>query len=143
MEKQDNTSAVLQTVHATAQMGKSTLGQLLAQSDDADFSAVIRKQQQTYAETAQRAARMLSERGEQPQRQPVTDALSTLGLRLGTMMDSSPAHMARMMIEGSAMGITALRQELDHGEPEESAARMARNLVSFEEKSIETLKKYL
>ena len=143
MEKQDNTSAVLQTVHATAQMGKSTLGQLLAQSDDADFSAVIRKQQQTYAETAQRAARMLSERGEQPQRQPVTDALSTLGLRLGTMMDSSPAQMARMMIEGSAMGITALRQELDHGEPEESAARMARNLVSFEEKSIETLKKYL
>ena len=75
---------------------------------------------------------------------------SKMGIAMNTMMDSTTSHIAEMIIEGSTMGITdntRILHELERSEcsdPQYSAAcGLASQIVSFEEKNIETMKHYL
>ena len=69
-----------------------------------------------------------------------------VGVAINTMLDESGSHIAEMMIEGSNMGITELTKLLNdqrmHGDAKE-AARLAEDVVHFEERNLEMLKQYL
>lgn len=137
-------TGLLETVCNTAEMGGHTLKHLLSQSRDPAFSDVIRRQQRAYAKTASEARKKLAQAGIAPKPTPVTDAMAALGVRLNTMIDASSSHMAQMMIEGSTMGVVTLQRQLNiHPDAGGEAKRMAKELLQFEEKSIEGLKPYL
>ena len=69
-----------------------------------------------------------------------------MGVALNTMLDESGSHIAEMMIEGSNMAITEMTKLLNdqriHGDAKE-ASRLAEDVVRFEERNLEILKRYL
>ena len=66
---------------------------------------------------------------------------------MNTMVDSTPSHVAQMIIEGATMGTTDLLRKINEfsceaGEGSE-AQKLARRAVRFEEDCIEKMKAYL
>ena len=76
--------------------------------------------------------------------------MAKLGAKAGIMMnmmkDSTSSHVAEMMIEGLSMGVTdttkRVRQAEENGSDPE-AIKLANEFISFQEKSIDIMKKYL
>lgn len=60
------------------------------------------------------------------------------------MLDTSLGHIAELMIRENNNGIIGLEKALKHNERAgEGSVALARQLIGFEEKNIESLKKYL
>jgi hypothetical protein len=67
-------------------------------------------------------------------------------MAMNTMMDSSPSHIAEMVIQGANMGITELQGVLNRfeGAPcDDRAVDMVKGSIKYNEKVIEDMKKYL
>ena len=68
------------------------------------------------------------------------------GVAMNMMKDSTSSHVAEMMIEGLSMGVTDTtkrsRQAAENGcDPE--ALKLADEFISFQENSVDIMKKYL
>ena len=68
------------------------------------------------------------------------------GVAMNMMRDSTSSHVAEMMIEGLSMGITdttkrSRQAEEDGCDPE--VIKLASDLISFQENSVDIMKKYL
>ena len=66
-------------------------------------------------------------------------------INMQTLTDQSVSHIAKMMIQGSSMGITEALQKLHQYEndADKEIRKLMEDLKDFEEKNIERLKKYL
>ena len=100
-----------------------------------------------YEEFANRARKELQEMGiEAEEKGFMTKAMAKMGMEFNTMIDTSLSHIAEMMIEGSNMGIVEMNKCIntcERGGCEEGAVGLAREIVAFEEKNLELMKKYL
>ena len=143
MNEQGNRHDVAEAVFHTADMGRSTIDTLLERSDDSEFSTVLREQEKYFDKAANEVRRHLDEEGIEPKTTPVADAMSAMGVRMNTWMDNSSSHMAQMMIEGHTMGIVELTRRLNRADHGGTGEKMARDMLQFEEKSIEELKRFL
>ena len=77
---------------------------------------------------------------------PFKKAMMWSSIKINTMKDDSRAHIAEMMVQGTVMGITALKTSLgemseDCADPEIEA--LAKELLKSEENFEETLKKLI
>ena len=65
---------------------------------------------------------------------------------MNMMKDSTSSHVAEMMIEGLSMGVTdttkRVRQAEENG-GDSKVIKLAGEFISFQEKSIDIMKKYL
>ena len=65
---------------------------------------------------------------------------------MNTMMDATSSHLAEMVIEGATMGMTDMTKilrEYENKNCSEQAIKLAKEIAEFEDKSIDSLKKYL
>lgn len=143
MSEQGNRHDVAEAVFHTADMGRSTIDTLLERSDDGEFSTVLREQEKYFDKAANEVRRHMDEEGIEPRTTPFADAMSAMGVRMNTWMDNSSSHMAQMMIEGHTMGIVELTRRLNRTNSGGTGERMAKEMLRFEEKSIEELKRFL
>jgi hypothetical protein len=85
--------------------------------------------------------------GETPREEGVLTRVSArIGMAFSTLMDSTTGHIAEMMIEGSNMGITDMTRLLNTYQGTTSAeegVRLAREVVNFEERNLEMMKRFL
>lgn len=66
------------------------------------------------------------------------------GIQINTLTNCSTSKIAELMIQGSSRGITNMWKSINHHQNSgNTSMEIARELVDFEQKSIETLKKYL
>ena len=77
----------------------------------------------------------------------MTKLSAKAGVMMNTMVDSTPSHVAQMIIEGTTMGTTDLLRKINEfssetGEKSE-AETLARRAIRFEEDCIEKMKSYL
>ena len=93
---------------------------------------------------ASRAAKLLSEEGVKPMEEGiVTKVSSKMGMLMGTMRDSTSTHLAEMMVEGATMGVNDMLKQIRESEntsASESAIRLARDVCSYEEKTVNDLR---
>ncbi len=128
-------------------MGSDSIAKLLDKVADNRLKTQMMKQMNGYESFAAKAKMMLADNGEEAKEEsPMTKFWATVGMKMNTLMDSSPSHIAEMMIEGSTMGITDTTKIINEyeGNPEcTDAVELARDIVKFEQKNIEEMKKYL
>ena len=112
---------------------------------DDDFSLQISKQSLTYSEIHNEAARQLMAAKEENYRSSaLSDVMLKTGIHYNTMLNTSTGHLAEMMIKGSNTGILEMEKVLKHNEKAgERPVALAQQLIDFETKNIESLKKYL
>jgi hypothetical protein len=76
----------------------------------------------------------------------ITKLAAKWGSMMNTMRDSTSSHLAEMMVEGATMGVNDMLKQIREAESttvSESALRLARDVCSFEEKTVEDMKDYL
>ena len=63
---------------------------------------------------------------------------------MGTMLNVSTSHLAELMIQGSNRGLTNMYKAVKHNTlAQEKSVELAKELMDFEEKTIEEMKQYL
>ena len=128
-------------IYKTASMGENAAESMLAYSQSAGIKRSLTSQLNQY-----RNFKRKIESGNQiPQAtSSVKDRMLKMGVKMNLMMDSTPSHMAKMMIQGSNMGIIDLQSALNHHpEAPKEQKQLAQDMISFEQQTIEAYKKYL
>lgn len=73
-------------------------------------------------------------------------AAAKAGVAMNMMKDSSSSHVAEMMIQGLSMGVTDTTKRVRQAEKngcDPKIVELANNFISFQEKSVDAMKKYL
>lgn len=137
---------LLNRLYQNAKMGEQTLELMLKKTRNPRLHRTIRYQKDGYNQFSQRVERQLHLRREIPQELSAVSKLSaTVGTKANLMKNHFPSHLAEMVIQGSTMGLIDATQHLHkycHCVSPETK-KLAEDMISFEEKNINSLKPFL
>ncbi len=137
---------LLNYVYQNSEMGVNTLGQLLEIVEDEELRRYLVRQKNGYQEFLQRTEALQRQHGLDEKGLGKFAQLRTyLMINIQTLTDSTPSHIAEMLILGSNMGvIEAVRSIHRYGaEVDDHCIGLMRELKAFEEANIERLKCFL
>ena len=136
---------VLKEIQRNTQMGMTAIDTILNKIGNDDFSITLSRQSLHYADIHNRALdKLLDQNGESYRGSQISDMMLKGSIHANTAFNISTEHLAEMMIQGSNRGITSMWKSLKHnGLAEKETVELAKELMDFEEKSIEALKEYL
>ena len=135
-------------IYKSAKMGADAVINLLPHIKDDALRSVVTMQLDGYEKYAARAAAALAEMGVAAKEENIVMRVTArVGVAFQTMLDATTSHVAEMLIEGTNMCITDMTRLLNSNElhrgASTGAARLAREVVAFEEHNLEMLKRYL
>ncbi len=136
---------ILKDIQKNTQMGMTAIDTILDKIENDDFSMTLSRQSLHYAELHNRALdRILREDGEGYRPNQLGEMAFKGSIHANTAFNISREHLAEVMIQESNRGITSMWKSLKHnGMAGDDTVELARELVDFEEKSIERLKEFL
>jgi uncharacterized protein YjgD (DUF1641 family) len=141
------TAALLQSVYKNVKMASDSILTLMPKVQDARLKSELTVKLSAYEAFASRAAKLLADEGVKPVEEgTITKLAAKWGSMMNTMRDSTSSHLAEMMVEGATMGVNDMLKQIREAESttvSESALRLARDVCSFEEKTVEDMKDYL
>ena len=126
-------------------MGCGSISYVSEKTDDADMKQSLQKQNTEYNDIASQAAELLNENGETAKEKGAMSHACLWGsIQMNTLADKSIDHIAEMMIQGNAMGLTKITRRLGEYDGEDKAIRgLAGKLLSTEQNNIEQMKRFL
>lgn len=140
-------SEMLEQIYKNMKMGSSSMLSILSRAQDEEFKRLMTEQLDGYERLANAARKRLCEiGGEAREENAMTRLWASVGMKMNTMIDSTESHLAGMIIEGSTMGMTdtiKILREYENTDVSESALRLAKEIIKFEEKNIEIMKGHL
>ncbi len=105
---------VLAEIHRNCQYALQSISDILPETDDAEIKEELLREHEEYEHIGGRAAILAKDRGvELKNPNPLKKAMMWSGIKMNTMKDDSRAHIAEMMVQGTVMGVTALRTSLN------------------------------
>lgn len=136
---------ILQEVQKNAGMAMKAIEVINSKVYDDDLSVQISRQGMEYSDIYNKAAAQLLEGKAKNYQSSGLQEIMMKGAIMGnTVFDNSTGHIAEMMIQGSNRGLTDMWKVINHYENAGAASmEIAKELMDFEEKNIEKLKKYL
>lgn len=136
---------ILKEIQKNTQMGMTAIDTILDKIGNDDFSITLSRQSLHYADIHNRALdRILDQDGESYRGSQINDMILKGSIHANTAFNISTGHLAEMMIQGSNRGITSMWKSLKHNHmATKETVELAKELMDFEEKSIERLKEYL
>ena len=149
MEKKHTSgnAEMLDKMYKNVKMGSDSMVNILPKVKDEALKAELTSQLDKYEYYSKQVAGMIYDEGGTPKEENIlTKAGSKIGIEMNTMMDSTPSHLAEMVIEGATMGMTDMTKilrEYENKSCSESAIKLAKEIAQFEDKSVDALKKYL
>ena len=143
--EQNQNQDLLEEVYRATQMGLEGIRAVTPKIEDTQMKKEIRREEAVYQKFVSRAEEMLAAKGAIPQTHDgVKKAMLWGSVQMNTLMDSSPEHIAELLINGTTMGIVDMTKKIGElGDSDAGARRLAEDFINFEEKSVEQLKKYL
>ena len=128
---------VLAEVHRNCQLALQSISDILPETEDTELKEELLRQHEDYEKIGGRAAILAKDKNiELKNPGPIKKAMMWGSIKMSTMTDNSRAHIAEMMVQGTVMGITALKSTL--GEVCDDCAdteiiSLARELLAAEE----------
>lgn len=138
---------MLEQLYKNVKMGSDSIVKLLPKVSDGKFKSDLTDQLNGYESFAAKAKSRLKDMGaEAKEENPMVKLWSSIGMTVSTMTDSTDSHLAQMVAEGSNMGVTdgiKLLRDYENTNVSESALKLVRDVISFEEKNVERAKSYI
>ena len=129
---------VLAEVHRNCQLALQSISDILPETDDTEVREELMRQHEEYERIGGKAATIARDKNiELKNPGPIKKAMMWTSIKMSTMNDDSRAHIAEMMVQGTVMGITALKSTLSDMSTEyadEEIKALARELLASEEK---------
>lgn len=143
MKKDD--AQILREVQKNTEMAMKAISTISEKVYDDDLAVQLSKQALKYSEIHNKALdKILAGKAEPYHTNNLSQMMLVGGIHSNTIFDTSTSHIAELMIQGSSRGITDMCKSLNHYEhAENTSLEIAKELMDFEEKNIERLKKYL
>lgn len=137
--------AVLNEAYRSSRKGVETINTVISKVYDDDLALDLNRQAVHFLAFEDKAAEKIRKASERPEgASAVEKAASWTALQAGTLLNTSTGHVAELMIEGNAKGITDLMKTVKKNqEAKREYCELAEELMDFEEKNIECLKNYL
>ena len=146
MEQRKSNEEVLSEIYRNAQLALESISDILPEIENDKMKEEIISEHDEYEKICAKAVLLAREKG-QELKEPgsIKKAMMWSGIKMNTMKDNSVQHLAEMLIRGTVMGITALRQsETDsQGLRSPDVDELLQELISTEEKFEAKLKTFL
>lgn len=140
---QDN-EKILNALYQSAKIGLDTINAVVNKSEDSEFSKELSYQRQIFKELGTEAVERLAMNGIEPDLNPLNSLSVWLGVNMNTLANKKTSHLAQIMIEGYNMGIIGIQKELNNAyDVDQNVVNLAHKTVTFEQNTIDQLKKYL
>ena len=136
---------ILQEVQKNTKMAIKAIDTISEKIYDDDLSMHVTRESMRYADIYNKATdRLLNGKAASYRETGYLDMMLKGGVRANTMLNTSTSHIAELMIQGSNRGLTSMWKAVNHYENAGNISmEIAKELMDFEEKNIERLKKYL
>ncbi len=137
---------MLNFVYQNAQMGVESLEEILPMVEAGEFKEGLGAQLKEYRQIHDKAGKLLNKAGyDEKGINAMQKIMTYLMIDMKMMMDSSPSHVAKMLIQGSNMGIIDAQKRIHEYEShaDKEVIGLMKHLQEFEEKNVERLKVYL
>lgn len=139
---------LLKYLYQTTSMGVNSTTYLLEalQNKDNKIKKAIEDELKEYESLQKRVKEKLKEfKQEESEISLMKNMMSYMGINMEVIKDNSDAKMADMLIQGLTMGVLEAEKNIKSYEKEadKDIVKIAKDLVKFQENSIEKLKKFL
>ena len=116
MEKQQackKTEEALAEIYRNAQLALQSISNVLPAVEDARIKEELSRQHEAYEQFSAKAQVLARDKGlELKEPNPMKKMMMWGSIKMSTMTDNSPSHIAEMMVQGTVMGITALKSTM-------------------------------
>ena len=136
---------IYRDIQKNTEMAMKAIDSLSDKIYEDDFALQISRQALKYSDIHNKAVdKLLTAKAEPLRQNYLADMMLKSSVHMNTMFNTSTSHIAEMMIEGSNRGITRLYKSMNHNGIKDSfSVELAKELMDFEEKNINIMKKYL
>ena len=149
MEHKDrkNSEEALAEIYRNAQLALTSIADILPEvGEDEQIKTELHGQHEEYEKISAKASILARDMGvELKEPNPMKKAMMWGSIKMSTFKDNSRAHIAEMMVQGTVMGITALRAT--EGEltdkSDEKIVELLREMIALEEMYEKRWKQYL
>lgn len=145
MSRTEEDYIILREIQKNTEMGMRAINMLTERTADHALRQQIENQGVRYSEFHNRATKgLLAAKQESYQPNKITNLMLSGSVFASTIFDTSNSHIAELMIQGSNRGITDMYKYLKHNNHvSNDTIEFAKELMDFEERSIEALRSYL
>lgn len=133
-------------IYRNAQLALTSISDIMPEIEDGAIREEIMRQHEGYEKISGKAALMSKQYDiEIKEPNPMKKAMMWSSIKMNTMADNSRSHIAQMMVQGTVMGLTSLKQTLTDGENslDDDVKKLLKEAISLEEDYEERLKKFL
>jgi hypothetical protein len=112
MEKQaiKKTEEALAEIYRNAQLALQSISNILPAVEDEKIKEELSRQHEVYEHFCAKASILARDEDlELKEPNPMKKMMMWGSIKMSTMTDNSPSHIAEMMVQGTVMGITALK----------------------------------
>lgn len=135
----------LQYVYQNAKMAKSTIDQILKIVEDIEFKDILEEQISDYESIIEKVeAELESLKTTGKNISKMTELITYFNIKMSTTKDNTSSHIAKMMVQGSDMGIIQITENLNkYKRLKPTIRQLGKKLLEIEENNSKNLKKYL
>ncbi|MCI9387378.1 MAG: hypothetical protein K1W36_00705 [Lachnospiraceae bacterium] len=143
MKKDDQ--EILKEVQKNSSMAMNAIDTISEKVQDRELQHELSKERLLYSVIQNKATdRLQSERAEGYHASTMQDMMLKGGIQMNTLTNCSASKIAELMIQGSSRGLTNMWKSINHHQNSgNTSMEVAKELMDFETKSIERLKKFL
>ena len=136
---------ILNEIHKGVCMGKDSISMVAEKSGDGNFRDELTYQYNKYEETETQINQKFEEIGEIPDDTPMGQKImGWTGIQFNTMNDKSNSQLSELLIQGYDMGIIKGVKLLNQSpEASKDVRKILNDFITFQENSIDRLKKFL
>ncbi len=136
---------ILNCIYKNSKMAAESIKKVSEKCDDPDLYDYICGQQTKYEENCRSLERQISGLGGTPEQPPAySTAMASMGISMKTAMDHSKTNIAKLMYNGTNMGIIDIAETVNHAHnASDEILKQAENLLSAEEQYADGLKRFL
>lgn len=143
MKKDDQ--EILKEVQKNTGMAIKAIDTISEKVRNDDLSLELSKERLLYSVIENKATdRLQNENAEGYHRSAMEELMLQGGIHMSTLMNCSTGKIAEMVIQGSNRGLTSMWKSINHHKDSGAVSmEVAKELMDFEEKNINRLKKFL
>ena len=138
---------MLEAMYKNVKMGADSTVDIIDKAKDKALREELTSEVERYEAFAKEIAGLIYDAGATPKEENIMTKMGAkVGMAMNTMTDASTSHIAQMVIQGATMGtteLTRLIREHENSDCSEKTLKLAKEVVSFEEKTIEKMKEFL
>ena len=145
-DKCKQTEEALAEIYRNAQLAIESIVDIMPQVDDSQTKAELESQHEEYERFSAKAAMLARDRNiEIKEPNPLKKMMMWGSIKMSTLTNNSRSHIADMMVQGTVMGITALRTTANDfaDDGDENIKILLKEMIEKEEEFEKKWKAYL